>query len=123
MAGTQVAAAADVSGVYINGVLTPTILIPVVASSAGATTIIAATAAKSLLVLALQLATNAPVNVKWQSHVIPTDVTGLAYYGLHGGEVLPFNQGGWFKTIAGEALDINLSGAVAVGGSLTYVLV
>lgn len=44
--------------------------------------------------------------------------------GLHlaqnGGYVLPLNPADWFQTNTGEALDINLSAAVAVGGSLTY---
>lgn len=37
------------------------------------------------------------------------------------GFVLPFNQGGWFQTGIGESLDINLSGAVSVAGSLSYI--
>jgi hypothetical protein len=49
-------------------------------------------------------------------------LTGLSYFAAAGdGEVLSFNPVGWFETVAGEALDINLSGAVAVGGHLTYV--
>jgi hypothetical protein len=90
-------------------------------SSSGATTIVAAVTSKKIRVVALQYVCNAAVNVKFQSHVTPTDKTGLAYNGANGGIVLPYNPVGWFETVAGEALDINLSGAVAVGGSLTYL--
>jgi len=94
----------------------------IVASASGGTTIVAATAGLRVRVMSLQLIASAAVNVKWQSHVLPTDLTGLAYMAANGGYVLPFNETGWFWTLAGEALDINLSAAVPVGGSLTYTL-
>jgi hypothetical protein len=104
-----------------NTKLTPK-FVKVVASSSGVTNILALVSAKKLRVLALKLTANGAVNVKWQSHVTPTDLTGLSYFAAAGdGEVLSFNPVGWFETVAGEALDINLSGAVAVGGHLTYV--
>lgn len=93
----------------------------IVASSSGATTIVALVATKKIRVLAYKVIANAAVNVKWQSHVTPTDLTGLSYFAANCGEVLPYNPLGWFETISGEALDINLSGAVAVGGHLTYI--
>lgn len=94
----------------------------IVASASGVTTIVALVAAKKLRVLGLKITANGAVNVKWQSHVTPTDLTGLSYFAAAGdGEVIPFSPVGWFETVAGEALDINLSGAVAVGGHLVYV--
>jgi len=93
----------------------------ITASSSGATTIISLVSSKKLRVLSWQLVCNAAVNVKWQSHVTPTDLTGLHYFAANGGITVPFNPFGHFETVAGEALDINLSGAVAVGGSLVYV--
>lgn len=96
----------------------------ITASTSGATTIVAATGGKKIRVVSMQLVANAAVNVKWQSHVTPTDLSGLAYFAANGGYVLPYNPEGWFlDTVIGEALDINLSAAVAVGGTLTYVLV
>lgn len=117
----KIVAGIDTSTIY-NGTtaLTPKFA-TIVASSSGATTIVAAVTSKKIRVIALQLVANAAVNVKWQSHVTPTDKTGLAYLAANGGYVLPKNEYGWFETVAGEALDINLSGAVAVGGSLVYV--
>lgn len=116
-----VSASAETATVYSGTTALTPKFVTVVASASGVTNVLALVAAKKLRVLALQLTANAAVNVKWQSHVTPTDITGLAYLAANGGYVLPFNPVGWFQTIAGEALDINLSGAVAVGGSLTYV--
>lgn len=116
--------AADTSKI-MNGVsgtsLTPKFA-KITASSSGATTIVAAVTSKKIRVLGWEVSVNAAVNFKWQSHVTPTDLTGLYYNSAQGGGVArSFNPVGWFETVSGEALDINLSGAVAVGGSLVYV--
>jgi|SRR5882762_316219 len=104
-----------------NTALTPKFKV-ITASSSGATTIVALVAAKKIRVLAWDLKVNAAVNFKWQSHVTPTDLTGLYYNSGQGdGVARAFSPVGYFETIAGEALDINLSGAAAVGGVLTYV--
>lgn len=92
-------------------------------STSGASQVVAAVAAKRIRVTALCVVTSAATNVKFQSHVTPTDVTGLFYCALNGGIVLGHNPVGWFQTVAGEALDINLSAANATGGCLTYVTV
>lgn len=92
-------------------------------SSAGATTIVPLVASKRIRVTALAVVTSAATNIKFQSHVTPTDISGLFYCALNGGIVLPHNPVGWFQTVAGEALDINLSAANATGGCLTYVAV
>ena len=89
-------------------------------SSSGANQIVAAVPAKIIVVRAVLLVANAAVNAKWQSHVTPTDITGLAYLAANGGYVLPYYAGGYFQTVAGEALDLNLSGAVTVGGFIVY---
>ena len=44
-------------------------------------------------------------------------------FAANGGMVLNENASGWFQTAAGEALNVNLSGANAVGVSITYLLV
>lgn len=94
----------------------------ITASSSGATTIVAAVTSKKIRVLAWDTVANAAVNFKWQSHVTPTDLTGLYYMSGQGnGVARAFCPIGLFETVSGEALDINLSGAVAVGGVLTYV--
>ncbi len=93
----------------------------ITASTSGATTIVALVGGKRIRVLRWSLSSNGAVNVKWQSHVSPTDLTGLHYltqFASAGGAYCPQ---GIFQTIAGEALDINLSASIAVGGELTYI--
>lgn len=102
--------------------LTP-LFAAITANGSGATTIVAAVGGKQIRVLQWIITTNAAVNFKFQSHVTPTDITGLFYSGAQGGAGGAFNPVGHFQTVSGEALDINLSGAVAVGGYLVYVTV
>lgn len=112
----------ETSSIY-NGAtaLTPKFKV-ISASSSGANTVVAAVTSKKIRVLAWDVKVNAAVNFKWQSHVTPTDLTGLYYNSGQGdGVARAFCPVGYFETVAGEALDINLSGAVAVGGVLTYV--
>jgi hypothetical protein len=55
------------------------------------------------------------------SHVTPTDISGLSYltqFKDSGGGYCPV---GHFETIAGEALDINNSAAIAISGEITYI--
>jgi hypothetical protein len=93
------------------------------AASSGANVVIAAVTGKRIKVIAYVLKTKAAVDVKWQSAA--TDVTGLM--GLNSTDsgivVPPSELSGWWTGGVGEALNLNLSGAVAVGGHVTYVLV
>lgn len=93
---------------------------PIAVSSSGVNVIVSAVASKIIVVRAVLLVANAAVNAKWQSHTTPTDLTGLAYLAANGGYVLPYYAGGYFQTLSGESLDLNLSGAVAVGGFVVY---
>lgn len=95
---------------------------PISASASGVTTIVAAVAGKRIIVLRWSLSASGNVNVNLQSHTTTATATGLHYltqYGSAGGAYCP---AGIFATASGEALDINLSAAVAVGGELTYVV-
>lgn len=84
-------------------------------------TIVAAVVGKKIRVLSAWLSCAGTVNAKWQSHVTPTDLTGLLYGVANSGIVLPYNPKGWFETVAGEALDLALSASVAIGGCIAYV--
>ncbi|ODM71669.1 hypothetical protein A6X20_06930 [Bradyrhizobium elkanii] len=91
------------------------------ASSSGASTVVAAVASKKIRVIEWNVLPHDAVNIKWQSHTAG-DITGLLELAAKGnGIARPFNPVGYFETTAGEALDLNLSSAVAVGGSLVYV--
>lgn len=90
------------------------------ASSSGDNTVVAAVTSKKIRVLRYHFTSNGTVNAKWKSSTT-SDLTGLHYmiqYASAGGSFAPV---GLFETVAGEALTLNLSGAVAVGGSVTYI--
>jgi hypothetical protein len=92
------------------------------ASSSGDNTIVAAVALKKIRVLAYNFIGNGAVNGRFQSAVAGDYLTGLKYIAAAGGGICaPFNPVGWFETDAGELLNLELSGAVAVGGELVYV--
>lgn len=92
------------------------------AATSGATTLVNLVSGKRIRVLGAFLTANGAVNVNLQSHTTTSNKTGLIYCAAAGdGMVMPFNPLGWFDTTSGEALDINLSGAVAVDGYLLYV--
>lgn len=106
----------------MNGVtaLTPKFA-TIAASSSGNNTLVAAVNPKKIRVLAYNFMANAAVNVKFQSGASGTDLTGLKYCVANGGLCAPFNPVGWFETASNTLLNLNLSGAVAVGGELVYV--
>ncbi len=95
------------------------------ASGSGANAIVAAVPGKRIRVAGYVLSFGGTVNAKWQS--ASTDLSGLIY-GLAAtfAQAAPMPKGerggqaGHFETAAGEALNLNLSGAVAVGGHLAY---
>lgn len=87
-------------------------------SSSGANSIVAAVTSKKIRVVAFMISASAAVNAKWQS--ASTDITGLIYADAKGGAQAAA-QDGLFETAATEALNLNLSGAVAVGGFVAYV--
>ena len=102
--------------------LTPTFA-PITASASGVTTVVAAVASKKIRILGGFIVCTSAVSVNFQSHTTTTTKTGTMPFGANGGVAIPFSPVGWFETVAGEALDINLGGAVAVGGQLVYVTV
>ena len=119
----QVSSSNETSTIYSGTTaLTPTFAV-LTASASGVTNLVALVTSKKIRVLAISLIANGTVNVKFQSHVTPTDISGLYYLAANVGFVLPYNPLGWFQTVSGEALDINLSAAVAVGGNILYVAV
>lgn len=94
----------------------------IAASSSGDNTIVAAVTSKKIRVLAYHITGNAAVNAKWQSGAAGTDLTGLEYIAAQGGGLsAPFSPVGWFESASGVLLNLNLSGAVAVGGCVVYV--
>lgn len=104
----------------------------IAASDSGDNTIVAAPASGyKIRVLAFVISFGGTVNAKWKSGAA-TDLTGLFYgsatAGLaFGAESPPPGAGNvpvpQFVCAAGQALVLNLSGAVAVGGYVLYEIV
>lgn len=89
------------------------------ASQNGDNDIVAAVVGKKIRVLSYAFVSSGTVNVKWQSNA--TDLSGLMYFIANTGISSGYNPKGHFETVAGEALQLNLSGAVPVGGHINYV--
>lgn len=121
-AGTfAVQSSLETSSIY-NGstALTPKFA-AIAVSSSGNNTLVSAVVGKKIRVLAYNLIGNGAVNAKFQSGASGTDLTGLKYIAAAGGGICaPFNPLGWFETASNTLLNLNLSGAVAVGGELVY---
>ena len=111
----------DTSAVY-NGT---TALTPKFAAISGATsgdnTLVAAVADKKIRVLALFLVAKEAVDVRLESGAGGTALTGVVSLAANGGYVLPYNPVGWVETASNTLLNMELSAAKQVSGSLVYV--
>jgi hypothetical protein len=109
----------DTSAVYSGTTALTPKFAKIDASASGQTAVVAAVTGKKIRVLRMGYTAAGTVNVKWQSN--STDLTGLETMvaGAKGGGA--YCQVGLIETAAGEALNVNLSAAVQVGGVLTYI--
>lgn len=96
----------------------------IAASSSGDNVVVAAVTGKKIQVIAFYLVASGTVNAKWRSGT--TDIGGLMYdvasSGIMVSAINPDGRRPWHETAAGQALNLNLSGAVAVGGQVVYEL-
>ncbi len=90
-------------------------------AASGDNTIVAAVAGKKIRVQSLFLVVPSDLTVAFESGASGTPLTGDMLVLAKTSLVLPFNPNGWFQTVAGVLLNLELSGATAVGGSLSYV--
>ncbi len=86
-------------------------------NSSGDTTIVPAVAGKRIRVVSVAIVAGGNVSVRFKSGA--TWITGTMVFGQSGGLAHSF-EGGLFQTNVGEALIINLSAAVQVGGYIVY---
>ena len=94
------------------------------AAGSGDNTIVAATAAKKIRVLALHITmTGTAVTIRFESAAGGTALTGQMQPSQGASITLPYNPAGWFETVAGELLNMELSGAQSVDGCLVYALI
>lgn len=96
------------------------------ASASGSNTVVAAVTGKRIRVLSYVMIAAGDVTVTWRS--ASTAISGPMALATNGGaapgsgQMAPVGLFGQFQTEAGEALNMNLSAAVAVGGHLTYIV-
>jgi len=89
--------------------------------TSGDHTLVTPTFGKKVRVIALSLIANGDVSVYLRSAAAGDAITGSFSLAENSGFVMPFSLAGWFETVAGETLEINLSADVYIGGSLVYV--
>lgn len=100
---------------------------PVSCSSSGDNTIVSLIAGRRLRVVSYLLVTAGDVVVTWKSSVAgaisgPMSL-GNTSSGQGGGASHPTGPSAALQTAVGEALVLNLSDAISVGGHLTYILI
>ena len=91
------------------------------AASSGDNTLVAAVTSKKIRVLALFLVAAGTVTVRFESGAGGTALTGQMNLIANTGFVLPHNPVGWFETAVATLLNLELSAAISVDGSLTYI--
>lgn len=96
----------------------PIKFVAIAASASGDNALVAAITGKRIRVHGFTLSFAGTANAKFQSAA--SDLTGL-YYGVANTQVqASYSEEGLFQTAVGEALELNLSAAIAVGGHLVY---
>lgn len=90
------------------------------AASSGDNTLIAAVTSKKIRVLSLFLVSAGAVNVRFESGASGTALTGQMNLVANTGFVLPYNPLGWFETASNTLLNLELSAAISVDGSIVY---
>lgn len=106
-----------------NTELTPLFAV-IDAAGNGDNTVVAAVASKKIRVLALSVTmTGTSVSIRFESAAGGTALTGQMTPAQGQTITLPFNPLGWFQTVAGELLNMELGGAQSVDGCLVYVTV
>lgn len=95
---------------------------PISVSTSGDNTIVVAVAGFRVRVVRYSFKVAAAVNVTWKSSVAGA-LTGPLVCSAAGDGIAEREPAGIVQTAIGEALVLNLSGGVSVGGSVTYTLV
>ena len=89
------------------------------ASASGNTQVVAAQSSKKILVLQIFVMSSDAVSVQFES---ANNIISAQYaLSANGGFVLPYSRHGWFQTNAGEALNVNLNGAIQTGVQVVWV--
>lgn len=93
----------------------------IAASTSGNNTLVSAVSGKKIRVLSLFLVSAGTVTTRFESAADGTALTGQMALVANTGYVLGYNPNGWFETVASQLLNLELSAAISVAGSLTYI--
>lgn len=116
-----VQASAESSQMTAGGtVVTPKFAV-IDAATSGDNTLVAAVTGKKVRVVAAFLVAAGAVNVRFESGAGGTALTGQVNLVANTGFVLPYNPAGWFETGSSALLNLELSAAISVDGSLVYI--
>lgn len=116
--GNQVGGS-SIDVVYYNGAAYPVKDAIIEEPNAGDNEVVAAVPGKRIVPVLVRVMSSGDVTIRFRS--ASTNIDGPAYLTANSGYVLPFCPVGLFKTAVGEALNLNLSAAIPVGGYLRYV--
>lgn len=117
----KVSASVETSTVYDGTTaLTPKFAV-IDAATSGDNTLVSNVASKKIRVLSCFIVAAGAVNARFESGAGGTALSGQMNLTTNSGFVLPFNPTGWFETASNTLLNLELSGAVSVDGSLVYV--
>jgi hypothetical protein len=105
-----------------TGELLTVISAPINANTLGNTTVVAAVPDKAIYIISLEFLTAGAVTVEWQSGAGGAVICKGQAFTANSGKVLPFNPAGWGSTAVGQLLNVNLSAAVQVAGSIQYTV-
>ncbi len=113
----------DNAVMLIDGVAVTPKFAKIAAAGSGDNTLVAGVIGKKIRVLSLDMMSAGTVSAKFQSGAGggAVDLTGLYPLAVNSGKVNNFNPAGWFETAVDQLLNLNLSGAVGVGGCLTFI--
>lgn len=94
----------------------------IISASGTDNTIVSAVATKRIRILAFNMMSNVGNNAIFQSGTGASNLlTGTYFIGSNGGIVGGYNPMGWFQTSGNNLLNLKLSAAQSVGGSITYL--
>lgn len=90
-------------------------------ATSGDNELVAAVANKKIRVLSLMLMAAGTVTARFESSTAGNFLSGEMNLVANVGFALGFNPVGWFETVAGESLNMQLSAAISTDGFLTYI--
>ena len=112
----------DSSGNYVapSGVANTVKFAIIDGATSGNNTLVSAVSTKKIRVHSLFAVAAGTVNVRFESGADGTALTGQMNLVANTGFALPWNPEGWFETAASALLNMELSAAISVDGSLSY---